>query len=168
VVEASLECPHGELLVLEDGTEACAQLPVSPGTNRVRIAWDDVAKGDGVLAEEPLERVTIQTWTGRPTDPSVRKWYDGWRPRAAPPSPYGLRVLAGEEIDHPGMRAIGECPRSDGSSTVLVIDADGVYWEQDYRGEPRMTRSSSNCPRRNSTASSSTELPVNSRPNRRW
>jgi len=34
------------------------------------------------------------------------------------------------------MRAIGECRRSDGSSTLLVVGADGVHWEQDYRSEP--------------------------------
>ncbi len=34
------------------------------------------------------------------------------------------------------MSAIGECPRSDGSSTVLIVDADGAYWEQVYRTEP--------------------------------
>jgi len=45
-------------------------------------------------------------------------------------------VLAGDEIEHRGMRAIGECRRSDGSSTLLVVGADGVHWEQDYRSEP--------------------------------
>jgi len=34
------------------------------------------------------------------------------------------------------MRAIGECPHDDGSSTVLIVDADGVHWEQVYRQEP--------------------------------
>jgi len=34
------------------------------------------------------------------------------------------------------MRAIGDSPHDDGSSTVLIVDADGVYWEQVYRQEP--------------------------------
>jgi hypothetical protein len=35
-----------------------------------------------------------------------------------------------------GCARLGECPRNDGSSTVLIVDADGVYWEQIYRTEP--------------------------------
>jgi hypothetical protein len=136
VVDASLDCPEGELLILEDGTEVRARLAVPRGMNRVRIGWDNIVKGDPVLAEEPLERLTIQVWPGESTAPRVLRWYEGWRPRAAPTNPHGLRALAGAEIDHSGMRAIGECPRSDGSSTVLIVDADGVYWEQDYRTEP--------------------------------
>jgi hypothetical protein len=95
-----------------------------------------IAAGNPVLAEEPLERLTIQVWPGELMDPRVILWYDGWRPRAAPTNPHGLRALAGAEIDYSGMRAIGECPRTDGSSTVLIVDADGVYWEQVYRTEP--------------------------------
>jgi hypothetical protein len=89
-----------------------------------------------VLAEEPRERLTIRVWPEKATGPRVLRWYEGWQPRDAPANPHGLRVLAGPQIDHTGMRAIGECPRSDGSSTVLIVDADGVYWEQDYRSEP--------------------------------
>ncbi|MEN3336574.1 MAG: hypothetical protein V7647_250 [Acidobacteriota bacterium] len=137
VVEASLDCPEGELLILEDGTEVRARLAVSPGMNHVRIAWDNIASGDAVLAEEPLERLTVRVWPGKATAPRVLRWYEGWRPRPAPTNPHGLWVLAGPDIgDHSGMRAIGECPRSDGSSTVLIVDADGVYWQQDYRTEP--------------------------------
>ena len=136
VVDASLDCPDGELLILEDGTEVRARLAVPSGMNRVRIGWDNIAEGDPVLAEEPSEQLTIYVWPGEPTPPRVLRWYDDWRPRAAPTSPHGLRVLAGPEIDYSGMRAIGECPRSDGSSTVLIVDAEGVYWEQDYRTEP--------------------------------
>jgi hypothetical protein len=110
---------------------------VSPGMNHVRIAWDNIASGDAVLAEEPLERLTVRVWPGKATAPRVLRWYEGWRPRPAPTNPHGLWVLAGPDIgDHSGMRAIGECPRSDGSSTVLIVDADGVYWQQDYRTEP--------------------------------
>jgi len=54
VVDASLDCPEGQLLILEDGTEVRARLAVPTGMNRVRIGWDDIAKGDPVLAEEPL------------------------------------------------------------------------------------------------------------------
>jgi hypothetical protein len=63
----------------------------------------------------------------------VLRWYEDWRPRSAPSSPYGLRVIAGPEIDYEGMRAIGDCPHDDGSSTVLIVDADGVHWEQVHR-----------------------------------
>ena len=136
LVDASLDCPGGELLILEDGTEVRARLAVPSGMNRVRIGWDNITEGDPVLAEEPRERLTIYVWPGEPTPPRVLRWYEDWRPRAAPTSPHGLRVLAGPEIDYTGMRAIGECPRTDGSSTVLIVDADGVYWEQDYRTEP--------------------------------
>jgi hypothetical protein len=136
VVDASLDCPEGQLLVLEDGTEERARLDVPTGMNRVRISWDNIAAGDPDLAEEPLERLTIQAWPGEYAAPQVLRWYDRWRPRPAPANPHGLRVLAGGEIDHSGMRAIGECPASDGSSTVLIVDADGVYWEQAYRTEP--------------------------------
>ncbi len=55
--------------------------------NRVRIGWDEIAKGDPVLGEEPLERLTIQVWPGESMDPRVILWYDGWRPRAAPTNP---------------------------------------------------------------------------------
>jgi hypothetical protein len=136
VVEVSLDCPEGELLILEDGTEVRGRVTVPAGMNRMRIAWDDVAKGNSVLAEEPLERLTVQVWPGEPTETRVLRWYDGWRPQAAPANPHGLRALAGPEIDYAGMRAIGECPMSDGSSTVLIVDAAGVYWEQIYRTEP--------------------------------
>jgi hypothetical protein len=136
VVEASVDCPGGELLILEDGTEERARVSVNTGTNRVRVAWANVAEGDSVLADEPRERVTIQVWPGEAVPPRVLRWYEDWRPRSAPSSPYGLRVIAGPEIDYEGMRATGDCPHDDGSSTVLIVDADGAYWEQVYRQEP--------------------------------
>jgi hypothetical protein len=37
VVDASIDCPDGEFLVLEDGTEERARMPVAAGTNRVRL-----------------------------------------------------------------------------------------------------------------------------------
>jgi hypothetical protein len=136
VVDASVDCPDGDLLILEDGTEERARVAVTAGTNRVRVGWAGVAEGDSVLADEPRERLTIQVWPGEAVPPRVLRWYDDWRPRSAPASPYGLRVIAGPEIDYEGMRAIGDCPQDDGSSTILIVDADGVLWEQLYRQEP--------------------------------
>jgi hypothetical protein len=136
VVDASVDCPAGELLILEDGTEERARVSVPAGTNRVRVGWANVAEGNSVLADEPRERVTIQVWPGEAAPPRVLRWYEDWRPRPAPSSMYGLRVVAGPEINSEGMRAIGDCPHHDGSSTVLIVDAEGVYWEQVYRQEP--------------------------------
>jgi hypothetical protein len=136
VVDASVDCPGGELLILEDGTGVRARVSVTSGTNRVRVKWANVAEGDSVLADEPRERLAIQLWPGEAIPPRVLRWYEDWRPRSAPSSRYGLRVVAGPENHYEGMRAIGDCPQDDGSSTTLIVDADGVYWEKVYRQEP--------------------------------
>jgi hypothetical protein len=54
VVDASLDCPEGELQLLEDGTEVRARLAVATGMNRVRVAWDNIASAETVLAEDRL------------------------------------------------------------------------------------------------------------------
>ena len=135
-VDASVDCPAGELLILEDGTEECARVSVTASTNRVRVGCANVAEGNSVLADEPHERVTIQVWPGEAAPPRVLRWYEDWRPPPAPSSPYRLRAISGPEINYEGMRAIGDCPHDDGSSTVPIVDAEGVYWEQVYRQEP--------------------------------
>jgi hypothetical protein len=129
----------------------------------------DVAERDPVLADEPRERLTIRAWPGEALRPRVLRWYDDWRPPLAPSSPYGLRVIAGPQIDYAGMRAIGVCPHDEGASIVLIVDANGVHWEQVYRREPRTTRSclsfrSQNWPDLSSTKTRTNEPSANIRP----